>query len=192
MTAIMFAYFSTPILQLLKKYSPQCIITMSIILLPTYLFLRPRTLYGLEWFWLYAFGYFFANLSVKTKKILISLFTICYLVLATKITGLQDITLWKRLGRCHHCTLSLLLFSVGTTYIRCLSNDSKTMTIFKWFDKYSFYIFLAHFPTMIGTFSLAHITQHLGVNILLMVVASAFLTLLLVTTTNYITKRISS
>jgi peptidoglycan/LPS O-acetylase OafA/YrhL len=190
MTAIMFAYFSTPLLQQLKKYSHFCILVLLILVLPCYILLRPRFLFGLEWFWLYAFGYFFANLSDRYKNVLILLFALCYIALATRITGLLDITLWKRLGRCHHCTLGILLFTLGVTYLRCFTNTSRIMPIFRWFDKYSYFIFLAHFVVMIGTFSLAHVTDYLIINILLMILASAILTYLLIITTKQITKRI--
>lgn len=190
MTAIMFAYFSTPLLQHLKKYSHLCIIFLLILVLPCYKYLTPRILFGLEWFWLYAFGYFFANLSGKHKNALILLFALCYIAIATRITGLLDITLWKRLGRCHHCALGILLFTLGVTHLRCFTNTSRIMPVFRWFDKYSYFIFLAHFVVMVNTFSLAHVTDYLFINVLLMILASAILTYLLIIATNQITTRI--
>jgi peptidoglycan/LPS O-acetylase OafA/YrhL len=194
MTAIMFAYFTTPLLQRLKKYSELCMVILlaSVLFIYTFIACPERFLFGFEWLWLYAFGYFFSNISSKTKKLYIVLFSICYLYLFMQIHQLQDIGLWRRLGRHHHCTLGILLFTLGVTLLRRIPITSRIMAIFKWFDKYSFFIFLTHFVVMIGDFSLAHITESIVVNILLMLTATAILTYLLVMVNNQITTRIKS
>lgn len=40
-------------------------------------------------------------------------------------------------------------------------------------DKYSYWIFLVHFPIMIGPFSLSHITGNVYINILIMIAVTA-------------------
>ena len=194
MTAIMLAYFTTPLLQKLKKQSEFCSFILLVIVLFLYTFIvsksTVRLLFGLEWFWLYAFGYFFANISSKSQKLYIAIFSICYLYLFTQINQVFEIGLWTKLGRRHHCTLGILLFTLGVTYLKCYINSSKIMPIFKWFDKYSYFIFLTHFVVMIGDFSLAHITDYIAINILLMLVATAVLTYLLVIVNNQITSKI--
>ena len=190
MTAIMFAYFSTPILQKLKRYHHHCIIMLLAIVSPLYFFIPPRWLFGLEWFWLYAFGYFFANLSIKYKKVYICLFSLCYLIVVSNIRELTDLSLWKRLARCHHSTLGILLFTLSVTFIRNLSNTSKTMNILRWFDRYSYFIYLTHFVVMIGSFSLAHITESYIINISLMILTTAILTYLLVKATKLVSEMI--
>lgn len=193
MTAIMFAYFSTPVLQSLKKYSQICLVMILIFFAFFYFYLTPRgrLLFGVEWFWLYAFGYFFANISIKARKIYICLFALIYLYALAQIKEPRDIIyLWSILGRRHHCALGILLFSTGVTYLKCFTNKSKIMPVFKWFDKYSYFIYLTHFTVMVGTLSLANITNYLFVNVLLMILASAILTYLLVIANNFITNKI--
>ena len=193
MTAIMFAYFSTPVLQSLKKYSQLCLVLILIFFAIFYFHLTPRGrwLFGVEWFWLYAFGYFFANISIKARKFYMCLFAFIYLYALTQIKRPQDIIyLWSILGRRHHCALGILLFTTGVTYLQRFTINSKNMAVFRWFDKYSFFIYLTHFTVMVGTLSLAKITNHLFVNVLLMILVSAILTYLLVIANNFITNRI--
>lgn len=188
MTAIMFAYFSTPILQRLKQYSTQSLIIMLTLVVPSYYVLPPRILWGLEWFWLYAFGYFFANLSIRNKKWIICLFFLGYMIIVFRIREITDIALWTRIGRCHHCALGILLFTLGITYIKTSRTcPTKMMRVFRWFNRYSYEIYLTHFVVMVGVFSLSQVTGSLFVNILLMLIVTAILTFMLVKVTRFFT-----
>lgn len=176
MTAIMFAYIATPIAQYLKKNSFLFLSLMLSVLAPIYLYLPPKLLWGLEWVWLYMFGYFFANISSKQRTLVGVAFIIAFIIILPYIHSEADIANYSRMGRISHCALGVTIFYLGLLFFKGIKNVPRFILFF---DKHSFYIFLAHFPLMVGSLSLSQVTSNNYVNVALMIIASAFSTILL-------------
>lgn len=177
-TAIMCAYFSTPLLQKIKKYSNFAMPVLLAFVAGAYL-VFPSWMYvfGLSWVYLYAVGYLFANLGKKWK---LFYFVLC----AVALICLFFIFKWEDIDHFYQ-PIYRLIHDLGGVFIVIagvgLSKMIKTLKVPKFIsflDKYSYHIFLVHFIILCGPFSMAHCTPYFGLNIILMLLTTVLATYL--------------
>jgi len=91
-------------------------------------------------------------------------------------------------NRIFHVLLGLVLF-FGFLYAFQKIIFHGIPTIIAKFDRLSYIIYLSHFPVMIGPFSLCGITPWIPVNVVVMVLASAFVTIVVYKMTQWVNHR---
>lgn len=175
MTAIMFSYLSTPLLQRFR-FNAQTILTLiSVIFIVLFVFLPMNIIWGLEWIVLYSLGYMFVNVnseSYKRKFISVLIFLTCVSVVLLEDSSLKDNLDLK--NRIFHDLLGLTIpMSLIVVLPKLPLKESKVLSFM---DKHSFFIYLVHFPFMIGPISLAHVTNNIILNVVVMLLASVFIT----------------
>lgn len=156
-----------------------------LLLVGAYACLPGEYLFGLEWLWLFAFGYLYSRMSVSVRRFIILISCIIVLICLYRIHYDGSI-LWSNFNRCNrvfHCALGIFLFS--TAVFIC------TMRIPRWvscMDFYSYEIYLAHFVFMIGPGSLIGKTGSKIGDIMLMLLLSVLVACFLKYASRYLAK----
>lgn len=163
-SAIMFAYFSTPILQWASNYSdwlfPFFLICIGIL----YFIVPGPIVFFASWIFIYLICYMYAHL--KNIKIYTIGLLLLELLLVVLVAFKFEVILYyfHPLNRVFHDVSGIFIVIIG---IKLLS-QLKLLSIPKivdLFDKYSFHVFLVHYFFIVGPFSLAHITTYVFINI---------------------------
>lgn len=182
-TAIMFAYLITPILQRLKDYSDVALPFLLLTVAFGYLFIPMRYMFLLSWSFLYAIGYMIAN--VRLRRIYEIGILVFFIVLAFYVKWDHILNYFSPVGRLFHDVAGVFFVVWG---IRLFSTKlfTKIPSFVVFFDKYSFDIFLVHYILFVGPFSMAYLTANMFLNIFLFIIVTAFLTFLFVLMQNRI------
>lgn len=179
-TAIMFAYIATPILQRLSCYA-DWLLPILLLCVGVMYFVAPGPLvFMASWVFLYAIGYLYVNLK-KARKIYNIGFVLLEILLIVFITtrfGMVE-TYFNPLNRAFHDMSGVFVVIIGIILLSRL-NLKGVPKIVDLFDKYSFQVFLVHYFFVIGPFSLAQLTSYIFVNVLTIVAVTAIATFLLV------------
>ncbi len=77
--------------------------------------------------------------------------------------------------RAIHDILGIFVVVVGVNLLSKIKS-LKVPKFISFFDKWSFHIFLVHFIIMCGPFSMAHLTENIGLNITIMLITTAVAT----------------
>lgn len=182
-TAIMFAYFSTPILQWLSKYADWLFPILLLCIGVSYLLAPGSFVFAASWVFLYAIGYLYNHLNKKRiYDIGLVLLEIALIVMIALDFNIVE-AYFHPLNRVFHEVSGVFLVIIG---IRVLSRMKikNIPNIVELFDKYSFHVFIVHYFFVIGPFSLAHITPYIIVNILCIIAATFVATFLFVKLNN--------
>lgn len=182
-TAIMFAYFSTPILQWLSKYADWLFPILLLCVGVSYLLTPGSFVFAASWVFLYAIGYLYNHLNKKRiYDIGLVLLEIALIVMIALDFNIVE-AYFHPLNRVFHEVSGVFLVIIG---IRVLSRMKikNIPNIVELFDKYSFHVFIVHYFFVIGPFSLAHITPYIIVNILCIIAATFVATFLFVKLNN--------
>lgn len=182
-TAIMFAYFSTPILQWLSKYADWLFPILLLCVGVSYLLAPGSFVFAASWVFLYAIGYLYNHLNKKRiYDIGLVLLEIALIVMIALDFNIVE-AYFHPLNRVFHEVSGVFLVIIG---IRVLSRMKikDIPNIVELFDKYSFHVFIVHYFFVIGPFSLAHITPYIIVNILCIIAATFVATFLFVKLNN--------
>lgn len=182
----MCAYLTTPLLQRLRKHANWVLPCLLALILICYVGAPSlKYVFVLSWFYLYAIGYLFVNLSANWKKIYLALFTVGLIVILSKIDVRSFSNSYSTIYRAIHDIVGVFVVVVG---VWCLSKikNIKVPGAITMFDKYSYYIFLVHFTIMHGPFSMAYITPYIGLNILIMLLSTTVATFLFVKILNFV------
>lgn len=172
-TAIMCAYFTTPLLQRLRKYSWTMLPVLMLLVALAFLFTPSfRYVFVLSWVYLYAIGYLFANLESKWRKIYLFLFLLFLIILMSNIHWENFRHPWSASYRLVH-DLAGIVSVIGGVKLLSRIHGIKTPRLIRFLDKYSFPIFLVHFIIIHGPFSMAFITPHRWANIFIMLVTTS-------------------
>lgn len=179
-TAIMFAYLSTPLLQKVKKYSSVVLPALLLVIALAYVFVPSlRYVFILSWVYLYAIGYLFVNLSKKWRLFYIAICIVAFSYLCLFIKGNDLLHPYDVVYRSIHDLAGVFVVIVGVWALSFVKN-LKVPRVISFLDKYSFHIFLVHFIIMVGPFSLAHITPWNVLNIIIMLLTTVIATFLFV------------
>jgi len=182
-TAIMFAYFSTPILQWLSKYADWLFPILLLCVGVSYLLAPGSFVFAASWVFLYAIGYLYNHLNKKRiYDIGLVLLEIALIVMIALDFNIVE-AYFHPLNRVFHDVSGVFIVIIG---IRVLSRMKikNIPNIVELFDKYSFHVFIVHYFFVIGPFSLAHITPYIIVNILCIIAATFVATFLFVKLNN--------
>lgn len=182
-TAIMFAYLSTPILQWLCKYAEWLFPLLLLCVGVSYVLIPGSFVFAASWVFLYAIGYLYNHLNKKRiYDIGLVLLEIALIVMIALDFNIVE-AYFHPLNRVFHDVSGVFLVIIG---IRGLSRMKikNIPNIVELFDKYSFHVFIVHYFFVIGPFSLAHITPYIIVNILCIIAATFVATFLFVKLNN--------
>ena len=188
LTAIMFAYFSTPFLQKIKKYSNLTLFGLLAFVACAYLALPSwRYFFALSWIYLYAIGYLFANLGEKWKMFYLVLFVVALMyaciVFPWENVGCFDTKIYRLI----HDLEGIFVVLVGVWLLK-LKKTLKLPRFVSFLDKYSYPVFLVHYIIMSGPFSMSYITPYVSLNIVIMLLTTILVTYIFVKLLNYLEK----
>lgn len=178
-TAIMFAYLSTPILQWLRPYANWLFPVLLGCVGISY-FVAPGSLVFLaSWVFLYAICYLYVNLN-KTKIYNIGLILLEIALVVVIAFDFNIVTeYFHPLNRVFHDVSGVFVVIIGIKFLSGLKVKSVPKVV-DLFDKYSFHVFLIHYFFVVGPFSLAHITPYIFINVLLILGVTFVVTFLFV------------
>ena len=163
-TAIMFAYITTPVLQRLCKYAELFFpITLGCVGI-LYVFAPMPLVFLASWLFLYAIGYLYVHLN-QTKWYDIGLIILEMVLILLVLMHIDVIQIYfNPLNRLFHDVTGLFIILIG---IRLLSSmDLKCVHSFvDCLDRYSFHIFIVHYFFLIGPFSMVHLTDNVFINL---------------------------
>lgn len=181
MKVIAFCYIITPLLQKFRTYANFVFLMLCAIGLLEYLYLQVH-LFWFSWIWLYSMGYFYVVLSFEIQKIVRGLLMIM-VVFVTMNLSLNDILLFEGVqNRVWHDLIGLWTCFCVIPFLEFL-NFRYIPKLFKWIDKYSFYIYISHHAYLIGVFSLVSMISNMGICIIL--------TLSLIILTSYLLAKVA-
>lgn len=178
-TAIMFAYLVTPVLQKYRRYSDWLFPLLLACVAISYFAFPGGVLFLASWVYLYAIGYLYVNLK-KTRAydvgfVLVEIVLVVYMVFNFNLVTQY----YNPVNRAFHDMTGIFIVVVGVMFMSHLK--LKTVPkIVDVFDKYSFHIFLVHYIFVVGPFSMAHITPYVFVNVMSIIVATIVATFLFV------------
>jgi peptidoglycan/LPS O-acetylase OafA/YrhL len=163
-TAIMFAYLTTPVLQRLSKFA-KWLFPMVLGCVGILYIVAPMPLVFLaSWFFLYAICYLYVHLN-QTKwydmgLLVLELLLILLVCIHTDVLNIY----FNPLNRLFHDVSGIFVVLFG---IRLLSkiNIKGVPKIVDWLDRYSFQIFIVHYFFLIGPFSMVHLTDSVFLNL---------------------------
>lgn len=182
-TAIMFAYMSTPVLQWSSKYAdfffPLLLLGVGV----SYLVLPGSLVFTASWVFLYAIGYLYVHLKKKKAYNIILLLLEITIIVFIAMDFDTITNYYHPLNRAFH-DLSGVCVVLGGIQLFSHLNIKKIPSIIEYFDKYSFHVFIVHYFLVIGPFSLAHITPYIMLNISVFIVATYIATFLFVKLNN--------
>lgn len=174
-TAIMFAYLSTPILQRLGKYADWLFPLLLLGVGVSYVVAPGPLAFAASWVFLYAIGYLYNHL--KKKRVydggLIILEVVLIVLIALDFDTVNHY--FHPLNRVFHDVSGVFIVIVGLQLLSKVKINGVPRVV-ELFDKYSFHIFIVHYFFVIGPFSLAHITSYITVNVLLIIVVTVIAT----------------
>ncbi len=182
-TAIMFAYLSTPILQWLSKYADWLFPVLLVCVGVSYVVAPGFLVFAGSWVFLYAIGYLYNHLNRK------KIYDIGLLLLETALIvfiawDFDFVThYFHPLNRVFHDVSGVFLVIIGILVLSRISIKN-IPSVVELFDKYSFHIFIVHYFFVIGPFSIAHITPYIIVNILCIIATTIVATFLFVKLNN--------
>lgn len=170
LTAIMLAYFTTPLLQNVRNHA-EWFFLMLVGCFGVSFFIVPGPLvFFISWFALYAICYLYVQLR-RTRLydyglVLLELALIILVILHTNVLTIYC----HPINRLFHDVSGVFIVLFG---IRILSkmNLKCVPAIVNSLDRYSFQIFIVHYFLIIGPFSLAHLTESLFLNVIISVIA---------------------
>lgn len=177
-TAIMFAYLITPLLQRLKNYAD---VVLPFILLSVVIghFFPMRYMFLYSWFYLYAIGYMIANVNVRLRIYYELGALFLFIVLAFYVSWDHILNYFSPAGRLFH-DVAGVFFIVWGIKLFSVKFFTKIPSFVVILDKYSFDIFLVHYILFVGPFSMAHLTGSMFLNLFLFIVVTALITYLFV------------
>ena len=178
-TAIMFAYLATPILQWLSKYANWLFPILLVCVGVSYFVLPGRWVFIASWFFLYAICYLYVHLK-KTTIYDIGLLILEFLIVGFVAFRFDIVThYYNPFNRVFHDVSGVFVVIIGIKLLSCLKirNIPKVINLF---DKYSFQVFLVHYFFVSGPFSLAYVTPNFFVNVLIIIAATVVATYLFV------------
>ena len=179
-TAIMFSYLATPVLQCLSRNAEWLLPLLLVCVCVSYFVAPGYMVFMASWFFLYAIGYLYVNLR-KTRKlyniglVLLELFLIVMVGLRFDVVTHY----FNPLNRIFHDVSGVFVVIIGILMLSCL-NTRRVPKIVDVFDKYSFHVFLVHYFFVVGPFSLAHLTPYVTINVLFIVLVTFVATFLFV------------
>ena len=170
-TAIMFAYLATPLLQCLRNYADWVLPILLIGVGASYLMAPGPWVFIASWVFLYAVGYLYVQLNEKRQRLYeigLILLEISLLVLVALRFDIVT-NYFHPLNRVFHDASGVFIVILG---IKLLSGLHLWIVpkIVDVFDKYSFHVFLVHYFLIAGPFSMAHITPYVFVNVLSIII----------------------
>lgn len=175
-TAIMFAYLTTPILQRLNNYAKWLFPILLGCVGLLYMIAPMPLVFLASWFFLYDICYLYVHLN-QTKYYDIGLLVLESLLILLVCIHTDVLNIYfDLLNRLFHDVSGILIVLIG---IRLLSKlDIKGVPpIVDWLDRYSFHIFIVHYFFLIGPFSLAHLTNSVFINLAISCLAIIITTL---------------
>lgn len=183
LTAIMFAYLSTPILQWLSKYADWLFPVLLLCVGVSYIIVPGPFVFMGSWVFLYAIGYLYVHLK-RRRFYDIGLVLLEITLIVLMILNIETLTQYFHpLNRIFHDVSGAFIVIIGIQIISSL-NINKIPNIVDLFDKYSFHIFIIHYFFIRGPFSLAFITPYISVNICLFLIVTLITTFLFVKLNN--------
>lgn len=166
-TAIMFAYLTTPLLQCLRNYADLVLPVLLICVGASYFTAPGPWVFIASWVFLYAIGYLYVQLNKQRQRLyeigLIFLEIALIVLIALKFDIVTNY--FHPLNRLFHDMSGVFIVVLGINFMSRL-NMKNVPKIVDIFDKYSFHVFLVHYLLIAGPFSLAHITPYVFVNVL--------------------------
>lgn len=170
-TAIMFAYLTTPLLHCLRNYADWVLPILLICVGVSYWMIPGPWVFIASWIFLYAIGYLYVQLNNQRQRfyeIGLILLEISLIVLVTLKFDIVT-NYFHPLNRVFHDVSGVFIVILGIKLLTSLHlrHVPKIVDIF---DKYSFHVFLVHYFFVAGPFSLAHITPYKFVNVLSIIV----------------------
>ena len=179
LTAIMIAYFSTPILQRLMQKAP---IVFPLLLLCTgfgYWLVPGQWMFLLSWIFLYAICYLYVNIK-NTRIYDIGLIVIEMVLVGIVLSNTDIITdYFNPINRAFHDLTGVCVVIFGVKLLSKLKAKIIPKPV-KVLDKYSFQIFIVHYFFVIGPFSVAHISPKVTINIILIIAITIVSTIVFV------------
>lgn len=147
-----------------------------ILLICAYAVLPGECLFGLEWVWLFAFGYAYARISTAHRHLIAGLSFAVLLFCLWCIHGDHSILLsnFNRCNRIFHCSLGIFLFC--TALFTCTTRPPKWIFCL---DCYSYEIYLVHFVFLIGPGTVLGVTGSTIGDIILILLLSIVMALFL-------------
>lgn len=169
-TAIMFAYLTTPFLQNVRNHA-EWLFPLLVGCFGVSFFIVPGPLvFFISWFALYAICYLYVQLR-RTRiydygLVLLELALIILVILHTNVLT----NYFYPLNRLFHDVSGVFIVLLGIRIISKM-NLKYVPAIVNSLDRYSFQIFIVHYFLIIGPFSLAHLTESLFLNVLISVIS---------------------
>jgi len=175
----MCAYISTPLLQRIRKKSTIVFPALLFFISALYVSVPLKYLFVFSWFYLYALGYLYVNLSERWKLIYTSLLL---LIMLSVIIKLHPEDLFNYYGMEYRLLHDIGGFIIVVSGVFLMSRLKwlKVPKIISFFDKYSFHVFLVHFIVFCGPFSMAYLTHCIELNVFLMLLISTVATFVFV------------
>lgn len=172
-TAIMCAYLSTPFLQRLRACSGIMMPTLLLLIAASYCLMPSyRYVFVLSWVYLYAIGYFFANLDSRWQLFYLLLFLFALTILTVLMKWEDFRHPWSASYRLVHDLVGVV-FVVGGVKVLSLVKGLEVPQVIRFLDKYSFPVYMVHFIIMHGPFSMAYVTPFRWISIVLMLVTTS-------------------
>ncbi len=177
MKAIAVCYIITPVLQYFRKYAIAAFVVLCLIGAAEYIFLQ-RNLFTFSWLFLYSLGYYYTQLSVVFRRIVLTILLLIVMVLTLNITW-DDILNYNGVyNRCWH-DLTGMMICVSFIPLVGLLNIQKLPRTIKWMDKNSFYLYLTHHIFLVGplafTLFIPYAPLCVAVTLLLILLSTALL-----------------
>lgn len=176
-SAIFLCYITTPILQSFRRVSA---LLMAVVLgygVLNLIYLQ----YDVEHFsplFIYAVGYLSCNVGKPMSRLLLVGFTFVAIMIVCHIEWTQIVDLQNFWSRLFHVFVGIafsMLFIEGASRIPRL----RVPGVVHLFDRYSYPIYLVHHPLILGSLTLMSLTNHLYINISVIIVMTAILAVLL-------------
>lgn len=165
-SAIAICYLTTPLLQVLQSRSSVLIW----VLLGFSVYEITIMKYDVSLFmpiFLYAFGYFYANIKRIVKLLLVSILTIISLVITYSITWQQLLNYDGTMNRIFHVYVGLTISIIIIGSLYKVLHIEKMYRIAKMLDNYSYEIYLVHHPLILGPISLMQMTNNRVLNVII-------------------------
>ncbi len=189
MTAIGLCYLITPVLQRMRDKHCRLLwlilITAAIV---EYAFARVH-LYYFSWCFLYAFGYGYAVISEKFRRIIdvtLLLLVAGFILLELRWEVILEYGSWQ--NRFFHDMSGLVLLFGGIRVLQGLKLNRVPSVVLR-LDKLSYPVYIVHHIFILGPFSLAFLTSHKSLNVIIMLTLSMAVAILLGKTSQIVTKR---
>ena len=189
MTAIGLCYLITPVLQHMRDKHCRLLwlilITAAIV---EYAFARVH-LYYFSWCFLYAFGYGYAVISEKFRRIIdvtLLLLVAGFILLELRWEVILEYGSWQ--NRFFHDMSGLVLLFGGIRVLQGLKLNRVPSVILR-LDQLSYPIYIVHHIFILGPLSLAFLTSYKGLNVIIMLTLSMAAAVLLGKASQIVTKR---